>query len=126
MRGKRVLIVEDEGIPALELESELEGMGFIVVGTARSGERAVEKALETMPDVVLMDIRLRGAMDGIEAARKIQENSDIPVVYLTAYSDESTRQRASQTRLYWFLPKPFFFNEIRNAIEKVSMGSALQ
>jgi len=124
MTGKRVLIVEDEGIPALELENELNSMGCIVVGTVRSGERAVEAALEDRPDVVLMDIRLKGEIDGIEAARRIQEKSDIPIVYLTAYSDAPTMERASHTRLYWLLSKPYFFSDIKATIEEASAGQA--
>lgn len=120
MTGKKILIVEDEGIPALELENKLVTMGCIVVGSVRSGEAAVEAALDSRPDVVLMGIRLKGKMDGIEAARKIQESTDIPVVYLTAYSDARTRERASRTKLYWYLQKPYFFDVIRSTIEEAT------
>ena len=118
MKGKKILIVEDEGIPALELKQQLEGMGCKVVGTATTGISAVQTASETRPDAVLMDIKLKGDMDGIEAARMIQENMDIPVIYLTAYSDEGTLERARQTRLYWILQKPYFFDAIRSILEE--------
>jgi len=118
MKDKRVLIVEDESIPALELKHELENMGCMVVGTVNTGQKAIEAASETKPDVVLMDIKLHGKMDGIEAAKKIQEKLDIPIVYLSAYSDEDTVERAKETRLYWFLQKPYFFDMIKSTIDK--------
>lgn len=117
MKDKRVLIVEDESIPALELKQELESMGCKVIATVRTGQEAIEAATDTRPDVVLMDIKLKGKMDGIEAAQRIQENQDIPIIYLTAYSDEDTTERAKATRLYWFLKKPYFFDAIKSTID---------
>ena len=118
MKDKRILIVEDESIPALELKHELENMGCVVVGIVNTGQKAIEAASETKPDVVLMDIKLHGKMDGIDAAMKIQEVLDIPIVYLTAYSDDDTVDKAKGTKLYWFLQKPYFFDTIKSTIDK--------
>ncbi|MFC1673233.1 response regulator [Pseudomonadota bacterium] len=85
MTAKRVLIVEDQGIIALDEEQIMRDLGYEVVGIAISGEQAVRIATETKPDVVLMDIKLAGEMDGREAAAKIQQNLNIPVVFVTAY-----------------------------------------
>ena len=82
----RILIVEDESIVQLDLESQLKRLGHSVVGTASAGEEAIAKAAELAPDLVLMDVRLEGAMDGIEAARRIQAARPIPIIYVTAYA----------------------------------------
>jgi PAS domain S-box-containing protein len=112
-----VLIVEDERIVALALERALRRMRYSVTGITDSGEEAVRKAAQAHPDLVLMDIRLRGEMDGIEAAAEIQGRFDIPVVYLTAYADESTVQRAKVTAAFGYVLKPFEERELRVAIE---------
>ena len=117
MTKERILIVEDEGIVAADLENMLQKLGYTVVGTAASGEQAVEKAEETMPDLVLMDIRLKGPMDGIDAAEQITARFNIPVTYLTAYADETTLQRAKTTMPYGYILKPFQVNDIRAATE---------
>jgi PAS domain S-box-containing protein len=112
-----VLIVEDERIVALALERALRRMRYSVTGITNSGEEAIRKAEQTHPDLVLMDIRLRGEMDGIEAAAEIQGRYDIPVVYLTAYADERTVQRAKVTAAFGYVLKPFEERELRVAIE---------
>lgn len=93
MSGERILIVEDEGIEALDLQHRLNRLGYIVPDTAATGEEAVKKAGETSPDLVLMDIMLYGEMNGVAAAEQIQARFDIPVIYVTAYADEDTRRR---------------------------------
>ncbi len=117
MAKERILIVEDEGIVAADLESMLRKLGYIVVGTAASGEEAIEKAEETAPDLVLMDIRLKGEMDGIDAAEQITARHNIPVTYLTAYADEKTVERAKTTMPFGYIQKPFQMNDIRAATE---------
>lgn len=115
--GIRVLVVEDESIVALDLERSLKRMGYEVVGVVQSGEDAVRKAEEARPTIVFMDIRLRGAMSGVDAAREIRRRQGIPVIYLTAYSDEETLQRAKETEPYGYLLKPFDESDLRTALE---------
>jgi PAS domain S-box-containing protein len=113
----RILVVEDEGILALDLKNRLEDMGYAVIGHASTGEGAIRQANGTSPDLVLMDIRLRGGMDGIEAAERIHSRLGIPVVYLTAHSDEATLERAKITEPFGYLLKPFQESELRTTIE---------
>jgi PAS domain S-box-containing protein len=113
----RILIVEDQKIVAADLESTLRRLGYSVVGTASSGEEAIRKASELEPSIVLMDIRLRGDMDGIEAARSVRARQDVPIVYLTAYADDETIVRARETAPFGYLVKPFNERELRGAIE---------
>ncbi|MEA5503939.1 response regulator [Halotia wernerae UHCC 0503] len=87
------LIVEDEFILALDLKEKLESLGHNVIDIVDSAEEAIEKAIELHPDLVLMDIKLRGKMDGIEAAREIWNCLQIPIIYVTGYSDKSTVER---------------------------------
>ncbi|MEW5847390.1 MAG: ATP-binding protein [Myxococcota bacterium] len=112
----RVLIVEDEGIVAKDIEHTLKGLGYVVVGTAATEEDAVHKAEETNPDIVLMDIKLRDDGDGIRAAAEIRRRQDVPVVFLTAYADESTLQRAQTTGAFGYVLKPFEDRELHVAI----------
>jgi len=115
--SQTVLVVEDESIVALDLQSRLSALGFSVVGIAKSGERALELVEETNPNVVLMDVQLTGSIDGIEAARRIQETHPVPVIFLTAYSDQESIQRAKVSDAYGYLLKPFQERELIIAIE---------
>lgn len=117
IQKKRVLIVEDEGIVALALRDVLISLGYDAVGIAYSGPEAIEKAGQTSPDIILMDIHLKGDMDGIEATTKISALYDIPVIYLTAYSDDETIRRAKQTSSYGYLVKPYNTRELYSMIE---------
>ena len=117
MRTKRVLIVEDEPITALDLRARLETLGYAVPAIAASGKEAIGQAAEIRPDLALMDIRLAGDMDGITAAEIIRARFNIPVVYLTAYSDDETLQRAAITEPFGYLLKPFSERELRTTIE---------
>ncbi|MGB9979426.1 methanogen output domain 1-containing protein [Methanobacterium sp.] len=117
MPSFKILVVEDESIVAMDIKHRLENMGYIVPAITSSGEEAVEKASETDPDLVLMDIVLKGEMDGIDAAQQIKDNLDIPVVYLTAYSDERTLKRAKITGPFGYIIKPFEDRELHSAIE---------
>jgi PAS domain S-box-containing protein len=114
---KRVLIVEDQRLIAADIEETLRKLGYEVVASVDSGEDAIAKAVALMPNLALMDVRLRGRMDGIQAAAAIRERVDIPVVYLTAYADEETVQRAMVTGPFGYLVKPFNERELRAAIE---------
>jgi PAS domain S-box-containing protein len=116
-RKAGILIVEDGLIVAEDLRRRCESLGYHVVGLAHSGEQAVNFAGTMHPDVILMDIGLRGSMDGIEAARQIRERATIPVIYATAYSDEATLCRAKVTDPAGFLLKPIGSRELRAAIE---------
>ncbi|MBI4682595.1 MAG: response regulator [Nitrospirae bacterium] len=107
MTKKRIMVVEDEGITAMRIKRSLEDMGYTVSSTVFSGEEAVEKAEQEKPDLVLMDIVLRGKMDGIEAARQIHSNFNIPVVYLTAHSDDKMLKRIKKTEPLGYIIKPF-------------------
>ncbi len=120
MNDTRILIVEDERIVALDLKSRLESEGYRVEGLAASGEDAVRKAAALEPDLVLMDIRLEGEMDGIDAAGRIHEQFGIPVVFLTAFASDETIERARRTEPYGYLVKPFEDRELHATI-KVSL-----
>jgi len=113
----RILVVGDEGIVAEEIRSRLKRLRYRVAAVVFSGEEAIKKAEETHPDLVLMDIRLRGDIDGVEAAQEIRARFDIPVVYVTAYADEATLQRAKTTEPYGYILKPFEDKELRTGIE---------
>jgi signal transduction histidine kinase len=117
MDGVSILVVEDERLVALDIQAILESRGYIVPGIASAGEEAVEMACETRPDLILMDIRLRGQMDGVQAAEEIRTRFDIPVVYLTAYADEATLERAKITEPFGYLLKPFEDRELCSTIE---------
>jgi PAS domain S-box-containing protein len=113
----QILIVEDEIVIAMEIESRLQGLGYAVAAAVFSGEEAILKAGEIRPDLVLMDIRLKGAIDGVQAAGQIRDRFGIPVIYLTAYADEDTLQRAKASEAFGYLLKPFGETELRITIE---------
>ncbi len=113
----RILVVEDEAILRMNRERMLEHLGYAVVDGVASGEEAIERAEELSPDLILMDIRLSGTMDGIEAAELIRARFDIPVVYLTAFADEATLQRAKLTGPFAYLLKPVEERALHTAIE---------
>ncbi len=117
MTNARILIVEDELIVAKSIKNILERFEYSVLAIVSTGEEAVQKAAEMPPDLVLMDIALQGEMDGVEAAQKIRARCDIPVVYLTAYADDQTLQRAKVTEPFGYVLKPFEIKELRSAIE---------
>lgn len=113
----KILIVEDEKIVSKEIEVRLKELGYLVADRVDTGEAAIEKTEKLLPDLVLMDIRLKGDMDGIEAAEKIKERIGIPIIYLTAYADEQTLKRAKVTDPSGYLIKPFQSKELHSAIE---------
>ena len=113
----RILVVEDERIIARDLQSALTELGYAVPATVATGEEAIERVRDLQPDVVLMDIRLPGRIDGIQAAASIREERDVAVIYLTAHSDDQTLRRAMQTEPLGYLVKPFSSPQLRCAIE---------
>jgi len=113
----RILIIEDDAALVANLEDTLTQMGYQVVGLAATGKAAVEFALAHKPDLILMDIRLRGAMTGIQAAEQIHQHLDIPVVYLTAFSDKTLLPQAKTTEAYAYLTKPVRDHELRASLE---------
>ncbi len=117
MGQARILVVEDEVIVARTIASQLSQLGYIVTGTASSGKVAIAKALETQPELVLMDIILKGEMDGIATAIQIRQQLDVPVIYLTAYGDDHTLERAKITQPFGYIVKPFTTKDLKIAIE---------
>src|ERR671923_2348874 len=117
MANSQILVVEDEGTLAITIQDILENFGYAVPAIVYSGEEALQKVAELQPDLVLMDIRLEGSMDGVEAAEQIRSDFNIPVVYLTAYMDDITVQRAMITEPFGFIPKPFEPRELHIAVE---------
>lgn len=112
-----ILIVEDEGVVAMDIQKRLKKSGYTIPCLASSGEEAIQKVEETHPALVLMDIYLKGKIDGIEAAQQIRDRFDIPVVYLTAYSEKSTFERAKVTEPFGYLLKPVEEIELKITIE---------
>jgi hypothetical protein len=117
MDKAKILIVEDESIVALNIKNRLEELGYAVVAMLNSGEAALQVVDHNRPDLVLMDIKLKGTVDGIEAAALIRSRFQIPVVYLTAYSDEETVDRAKFTEPYGYILKPFEARDLCTTIE---------
>ncbi|VXD25604.1 hypothetical protein PL8927_900005 [Planktothrix serta PCC 8927] len=118
-----ILIVEDELIAAESIARSLRKQGYIVIARINSGEKALEQVAKNIPDLILMDIHLRGELDGIETAKRIQEQYPIPIVYITAYSDTSTIERTQETNPYGYLIKPFKPQDVINAVEKALEGN---
>jgi PAS domain S-box-containing protein len=116
-KGIRILVVEDEIIIAEDIQRKLKKMGYVVPEIASSGEEAIKKIKENIPDLILMDIVIHGNMDGIETAGRIHSIFDIPVVYLTAYADEKTLERAKITEPFGYLIKPYKERELHVTIE---------
>ncbi|MBU4067965.1 MAG: response regulator [Proteobacteria bacterium] len=117
MPETKILIVEDEAIVAEDIHNSLRGLGYIISAVVSSGEEAITKIEEDMPDLVLMDIVLKGDMDGIEAAGQIYSRFNIPVVYLTAFTDEKTIERAKLTEPFGYIVKPFEDRELHSTVE---------
>jgi PAS domain S-box-containing protein len=113
----RILIVEDGVIMARDIERRLQSLGYTVTGLASSGDEAVTAVTRSKPDLVLMDVHLKGSIDGIQTAEKIHAMSDVPVVYVTAYSDVATVTRARETEPFGYVLKPFDERELRTTIE---------
>ncbi len=117
MTKASILVVEDEIIVAKDIQNRLRKFGYTVPAIASSGEEALEKVVEVNPDLILMDIRLRGNMDGVEAAQEIYANFNIPIIYLTANADDSTLERVKLTEPFGYILKPFKEKELKTNIE---------
>ena len=119
----KILIVEDEAIVAMEIKHRIEKMGHFVSGVAAFGEKAVQLAEETKPDLALMDINLKGKMNGIEAAIKIGTSFLIPSIFITAFADDKTVSQIKESTPYECLFKPFMETELKSAIERTMGGN---
>ncbi|MGK5091610.1 response regulator [Deltaproteobacteria bacterium TL4] len=117
MMNTQILVVEDEGLTGLALQDQLVGLGYRIPVIVKSGKKAIQVAHAIKPDLILMDIFLEGTMDGIEAARQIKSTHDIPIVYLTAYGDEETIERAKPTQPCGYLVKPVQKQTLNATIE---------
>jgi two-component system, response regulator PdtaR len=114
---KRILIVEDESLLAMNIQRLLNRLGYDAFQTVSRGENAVEIADRERPDLIMMDIHLKGKMDGLETAERIRKFLDVPVIYTTAYSDDETLERAQKTSSSVVLMKPYEISDLRSAIE---------
>ena len=117
MKQATILVVEDEAIVAADIGSRLEALGYTVAGTAGSGEQAIALAEKQRPSLVLMDIQLQGSMDGITAARTIHDRFRLPIVFLTAYAEDTTLQRAKLAEPFGYILKPFEDRELKTILE---------
>src|SRR5216683_214215 len=122
----RALIVEDEILIAEELKERLSLLGFSVIAAVDTADEGIAIATRERPDLVLMDIRLKGEKDGIQAAKEIRQQVDVPIVYLTAHSDQLTVDRAKATEHDGFLLKPFHSRELQSTIEVAMQRHALR
>jgi CheY-like chemotaxis protein len=122
MAVKRILVVEDEAIITADIRSKVERLGYLVCGTAFSGEEAIRKADNSAPDLILMDVRLRGNMSGLEAALQIRKRRDVPVIYITAYAGVLPEDVETHEKLLC-LSKPFSSGELKKVLD-AALGPA--
>jgi DNA-binding NarL/FixJ family response regulator len=113
----KVLVVEDEYIVSLDIQTRLIRMGYDVAGSCNSGEEAINRAAQIKPDLVLMDIMLAGKMNGIAAAKKIRSQMDVAVIFLTGYSDDATLREATTAEPFGYIVKPFDERTLKTTIE---------
>nr|WP_305891131.1 response regulator [Methanolobus chelungpuianus] len=111
------MVVEDENIIALNIKKKLKSFGYTVPAIVSTAEDAIKMTEITFPDLILMDVMLKGEMDGVQAIEEIRKKFDIPVIYLTAYSDDEVLERAKLTQPYGYIVKPFKANDLRTNIE---------
>jgi CheY-like chemotaxis protein len=117
MENLKIMVVEDEGIIAQNLKNILTNLGYTVPAIATTGPEAIRMAEITFPDLILMDVMLKGDMNGVEAAEEILKHSDVPIIYVTAYSNNEILEKAKVTRPYGYIVKPFKSEELRVNIE---------
>lgn len=117
MAGEKILVVEDERVVARDIEKRLKSLGYFISASVASGEAALLKVAELQPDLILMDIQLKGELDGIATAEQIRAEFNIPVIYLTAFADEETLQRAKVTEPFGYIIKPFDERDLHVTIE---------
>jgi len=119
MRAKmKVMVVEDDAIIGMDIEHRVRRLGYEVTGVADNAEEAIELAADTKPDIALMDIRLRGDIDGIDTARMLKERFALPVIFITAYSDLKMRSRALDLNPAGYIVKPIREVELKNTLEE--------
>ncbi len=126
MSGTKILVVEDEGIVAMDLANRLVSQGYAVVGPAETAAEALALAESERPDLVLMDIHLKGPADGIEAAEEMRRRWDLPIIYVTAFADEPTLERARVTEPFGYVLKPFGDRELCTAVEMTLYKSRVE
>jgi DNA-binding NtrC family response regulator len=119
MAKTKILIVEDEIITAMSLKQLFEHWGLGKCRQASSGREAIEKTISEKPDIVLIDIHLKGEINGIETAKQLQANSSVPVIFITGYSDEETIKEANKIKPVGYFVKPLDYYKLRNTIESV-------
>lgn len=119
MKNISILIVEDEALSALRLKVELKKSGYNDIANVRSGEQAITKAESLKPDIILMDIRLAGKMDGIETSKKILSFLSVPIILMTGYQDEEVISRAREVNPVEILFKPLEISDILSILEKI-------
>ncbi len=124
--GLRALIIEDETLIAEELRERLARLGFSIIASVGSAEEGIAIATSEVPDLILMDIRLKGEKDGVQAAEEIRRQVDVPIVYLTAYSDPVTVDRAKKTEHDAYIMKPFHRDELHSTIEVAMQRHAIR
>lgn len=119
IENRKILVVEDEIIIALHLKNTLRSLGYEVCGVVSSGEELVEIAFKKNPDLILMDIKLRGNIDGLSAAKQIQSQFNIPVIFLTAYGEKIVLKQIDKTKIFSYISKPFEEKELQSKIEVI-------
>ena len=124
MHKTRIMLVEDEAITALCIRDSLQHLGYELVATIARGEEAIRRAAELQPDLILMDITLADEMNGIEAAERIQQTQQIPIIFMTAHTDTATLARAKRTEPFGYLTKPYHLDNLKNTIEIALYKSA--
>ena len=117
--GRKILIVEDQSVIAIDLKKSLSDKGYVVVGITDNSEDAINKADECRPDLILMDIMLKGEKSGIETAELIKKKQDIPIIFLTALTDVETYLKAIKTEPFKYLMKPIEMESLERAIEQI-------
>ena len=122
----RILIVEDEIVVASEIKLRLEAMGYFILGIVNNGRDAILKAEQLDPDIILMDITLKGKMTGLDATREIAKNSDIPVIFITAHTDKTTLDSARATSSHGIFTKPFSDVELQAAIQQALISKVMK
>lgn len=117
-QSKRILIVEDDMIIAMVLEKMLIRLNYGVIGKYTDASEAIEAAIKQKPDLILMDIQLKGELDGVTAMQQIQKHIDIPVIYITGNSDQLNQERTKKTRFVSYLVKPIQMNDLEESLKK--------
>lgn len=123
MKSKKIVVVEDELIVGMMIKLKLEKMGYSVAGFASKGKDAISMVSAIHPDLILMDIRLKGGIDGIETAMRIRDSYNIPIVFITADSSKATRERANLAGPQGYLTKPFMDEDLGNIVHSVFYNS---